>query len=562
MSHLTHIQRNRRAPLTLAAVLLLAAALLYLARPASAAVYCVDKTPCPDGVPLGHESLGIALDAAADSGEADTIEIGASDAPYKGHFLYNSGSPLTIVGAGAGKTVLTGNPMSGAILDLLNQHVEVSDLEVRVPSDSALHGLALAGEAERIVVRQIGSGPPPFGLELREGGSVADSTVVMTSGTALFAEGPGDRQVRDSRFYSSVNAVVAHSPLAIVRSEIHSGGIGVWAIGPAADVELESALVGSFDKGIEAANGAAVVARFATIVRAATPAGGTGVTAYSSLSTGATSVSLESSIVHGFSTAVRHMAVTGATVNVRLDHSAWNGSIVKAFPAGGGAIEQLSGNHPDTVPEFVNPDPINPLQSPDYRLRDGSALIDAAALAAAGLDLDGQARPLDGDGVNGPVADVGAYEHGEVVLPGPGTPSGPGAGGGAQPGTGQPGSDPVSTPSNPGAAGIARAMLGKAGLRLSASGRVGVPVACSAAGPCVGTVELLVGGKRVASRGFALAAGARGTFPLRPRPGRLAAASVPPRRGLEVRVRSRQLDGTSVLSLAKTRLLGLVPAGA
>ena len=55
-------------------------------------------------------------------------------------------------------------------------------------------------------------------------------------------------------------------------------------------------------------------------------------------------------------------------------------------------------------PAFVNPD------AGDYHIGSGSAAVDASLDAGIGEDIDGDARPLDGDGDGADEFDIGADE--------------------------------------------------------------------------------------------------------------------------------------------------------
>ncbi|MCO6490728.1 MAG: T9SS type A sorting domain-containing protein [Phaeodactylibacter sp.] len=79
-----------------------------------------------------------------------------------------------------------------------------------------------------------------------------------------------------------------------------------------------------------------------------------------------------------------------------------------------GSLGADGGNNIDADPMFFIP--INPAGAPatsgDLRLQPGSPAIDAGANnGATPTDLGGNPRPMDGDGDNTPVADMGAYEY-------------------------------------------------------------------------------------------------------------------------------------------------------
>lgn len=88
----------------------------------------------------------------------------------------------------------------------------------------------------------------------------------------------------------------------------------------------------------------------------------------------------------------------GATL--RMDHSDVG---VVDVPLGGGTVVDLGGNT-SVAAGFVNP-------KRDFHLLATSPLVDAGADAGVTVDLDGHARPQDGNGDTVAVSDVGAYER-------------------------------------------------------------------------------------------------------------------------------------------------------
>ena len=151
--------------------------------------------------------------------------------------------------------------------------------------------------------------------------------------------------------------------------------------------------------------------------------------------------------------------------------------------------------------------------SGDFREAAGSPTIDAGAIdeLIGETDLSGAPR------VQGGTVDIGAYEF----TPQPAPPAG---GGSTGTGTTAP---PPPAPSAPPKPGVLT--LGAKKLTVDSKGHVSVPLTCSTAGPCAGTLALvakngkapvLAGGKKkkpaavLAKRAYSLAAGAKKTVVL------------------------------------------------
>ncbi|HEV2728035.1 MAG TPA: hypothetical protein VGV34_07050, partial [Solirubrobacterales bacterium] len=119
------------------------------------------------------------------------------------------------------------------------------------------------------------------------------------------------------------------------------------------------------------------------------------------------------------------------------------------------------------------------------------------------------------------------------------------------PGQGAPSAEPRR-------AGVAKAVLGRGGLRATGGKTVQLRLSCSADGPCAGTVKLLAAGQKLGARRFALAAGGRGSFALQLRRPARSLLTGAPEVGVKVLVRSRQADGSAVVRSARTQLKGEV----
>ncbi|UJR78148.1 choice-of-anchor Q domain-containing protein [Sandaracinus amylolyticus] len=106
---------------------------------------------------------------------------------------------------------------------------------------------------------------------------------------------------------------------------------------------------------------------------------------------------------------LRGMVITEAEVALRVERTP---ALLDALTLTGNAIDGLAvrGDASATNPFFVAP-------GTDLRLTSGSQCIDAGTSTGAPTsDRDGTVRPLDGDGINGPAHDMGAYEYAAVTV--------------------------------------------------------------------------------------------------------------------------------------------------
>jgi len=166
-------------------VLVIGAALFACALPSVAAAtdYCVGQnTSC---APANHkDKFQNALDAAAATPDADRILLGAEayTAGTVAGYVYNGPSPVEIVGAGLGKTVLTGQTGVVSVLDMSGgAGSAVSDLTIRLPQDVGF-GLNTDNTARRIEVIEAAGIPAngfSGGVYLDNGATLEDSTVSL-----------------------------------------------------------------------------------------------------------------------------------------------------------------------------------------------------------------------------------------------------------------------------------------------------------------------------------------------------------------------------------------------
>ncbi len=91
--------------------------------------------------------------------------------------------------------------------------------------------------------------------------------------------------------------------------------------------------------------------------------------------------------------------------SVRIEATLWGSGTWANLADKGGSGSLISGTiNMRAVPSFVNP------AAKDYHIGAGSAAIDAGVDTGVSVDIDGDVRPLDGDGDDTPEYDIGADE--------------------------------------------------------------------------------------------------------------------------------------------------------
>ena len=388
---------------------------------ASATDYCVgSNTSC---APADHrDKFQNALNDAAATPDADRILLGAETytAGTVAGYVYNApGSRVEIVGAGVGKTVLTGQTGVSSILALAGgSGSSVSDVSVRMP-DKAGTGLETENDARRIEVTQaLGAtlNGAAFGVYLGNGATLEDSTVTLTSASTGVFIGAG----HVSRSAVNADTAITVNDGSIERSRVE-GSTAVRAYGGASSI-VNSRIVAGEDCGIcvspyGGVDKTTVNADGVTIV---SPGGvGKGVVADTAYEPGwSVEVNLKNSAIRGVPTAlVANAPGTGrAELNVSFSDYDPSGN---AGPTGNAAINAANISNVGDA-GFVN------AAGGDYRLLPGSPLIDAGSPATAqGLDLDGNPLVTDGNGDGIARRDIGAFEAPAVpAVPGGGRPGG------------------------------------------------------------------------------------------------------------------------------------------
>jgi hypothetical protein len=405
-----------------------AAVFLACALPAVAGAtdYCVDPvTTCATG--NNYQHLEDALAKADDATDADRVLLGAGKypAPSVDGFVYEaSGSPVEIVGAGAGQTILTGPVGAHRVLRLSGgAGTSVSDLTIKAPQDVSFGfwGVWTDGVAKRIeVIEEPGQTKGGrAGVYLDNGGRLEDSTVKLGPGASgvFLAGGHVDRSALTAETGATSNNG------SIEHSRVTGYYFGVRAYGGATSIAGSRIYAGE-DFGIHAESYAGVPkttvdADSVTIVG---PGVGKGVFASTDYDTGwSAGINLTNSVIRGFATALAASAPGSGQATVAASYSDYDPNGNKTA---GGTNASISEANVSNVGDAGFADAANG----DYHLVAGSPLVDAGDPASAqGLDLDGNPLVADGDGDGSARRDIGAFELPAVAVAAPGAPAAPAA---------------------------------------------------------------------------------------------------------------------------------------
>jgi PKD domain len=384
---------------------------------ASAEDFCVGTPAGCNGTPVPGPLLNFALTQAQTNGTDDRFFI-APGTFATTKFSYQSGERVQLIGAGAGKTILTGN-VDGSVLELAgNQDSSVSDLTLQ-PTGSASGGLALVGaSAHGVAVDATGiasliTGVQLFGDATFDNGSVDLGTiaqpavVVYTTGTvsdskitapagAAFAAGGSEATLRRSTLDAKFGAIAAHGHLTVSDTLVDLRGHA--AGGPAMGLYV------SPNSGGNGTTTATADADRLTIVGSTPGTSDTvGVASFADGAGVSAGVHLRDSVISGIGVPLGRQADNGATANLTTSRSVYT-SPVASFDTGPGSI--VEENRLNVSPRFVG--------NGDFHLAADSALIDAGTPGATGADAtdrDGLPRASDGNGDCTHVSDIGAFEY-------------------------------------------------------------------------------------------------------------------------------------------------------
>ena len=395
---------------------------------AAATDYCVGQnTSC---APVNHrDKLQNALTDAGATPEADRILLGAETytAGTVAGYVYNAPtSPVELVGAGVGKTTLTGQAGVNTILTLTGGTGSVvSDLTIHSPANApfGFMGLYTSNTARRIAVTQDATQTNGWrtGVWLEHGGTLEESTVDVAS---VGGESNGafldDGHIRNSTLSGRATGVTSNSG-TIDGSRLSGGDAGLYAYAGATSISSSWVYAAEGD-GLRAYSytlvpKSSIEADDITLVSGSPGTAGAYASTNPAPGVGA-EIKLRNSVMRGFSRALVAEAAGSGQARVTASYSDYD-------PIGNdsqGPSAFVSEFNVSDVGDagFVD------AAAGDYHLLPGSPLIDAGDPATAqGLDLDGDPLVTDGNGDGTARRDIGAFES--PAVPFAGEPDGHGA---------------------------------------------------------------------------------------------------------------------------------------
>ena len=416
-----------------AASIALALLVLAGAAPASATTFCVPgfHAGCPDNDSNVNEpSLESAMDSLGNDGEPDKIIISAEFPTQTGSIYPEPGAfstdPLEVVGAGTGLTGISANGNNIYVMNLASTNFAQRKVTFR-----DLSFVAKSGESQALVQAEgdvfdgvniisddaTGNGGGTEGVRVINGGTFNDVEIFGSNGGSFsqpistgFAN-PGEKlEITGTSIENSGTAVVADNgtemPVTIRNSHIAVDG-QVLNVNDGEQSLIENTVIeaGQYIPLYVTSLGSespSLTLRNNTIENVA--GASTAISVFAGpAATGSASAIVTDSIIRGFPNAWELEApVSGSLGDANLDVSYSNLSS-SGSKTGDGTLAATQG--------VINQEPLY-AGAGDYHLSEGSPSIDAGNPAAGGLltDIEGNVRPLDGNGDGSAVRDQGAYE--------------------------------------------------------------------------------------------------------------------------------------------------------
>jgi hypothetical protein len=412
---------------------------------ASAADYCVDTACAGTNV----NSIEQAFEFADDDSALDRIYLGPSvyTAQNSWGFTYN-GSPIEIIGAGRGKTILTAPPSSSRILSMAAvKGTSIHDLTIRIPewASQPMIGLESVNDVKRVNVTE-----DPKQLKAHTGAHIWGGATLEDSSVDMGGDGPGvvfyagGGAVRDSVIRGKVGIETVYGGVSIERSRVLAYDVGVQAdrdVITISDSLIHLMGYSNVGTGIRAdtqsGSGTNVTVK-ADGVTISTPSfsnyGGVSASTFDAPGLSA-EVDLTNSVVRGAPTALSAYAFGMGGATVKAAYSDYDPAENKHL----GGSAHIDESNVSNVGDAGFADAANG----DFHLLPGSKLLDQGDPATPqNLDLDRNPLVADGDADGSARRDMGAYEL-QPPAPAAGEPGGEQPGGG-EPGGGQPAPDTVA----------------------------------------------------------------------------------------------------------------------
>jgi hypothetical protein len=403
----TEIQHQPRKRARFAHALAAMLAGLLLAVPgADAATYCVGSPEGCSGISKPGDGAGLqqALDQASANGETDSVWIGPGTYTRPGGFqVVSPAHGIVIRGSGSDRTILQGTGTSAVTLNFAGNGggdtSNVRNVALRLSDDGGTPiGLLMSGAGTSSVLVSAPVGVTA-GLGVRMGWhSVLEASKVITPGLNG-VETIGTATVAGSFIGAEVGVTATSGSLVMVNSRIAAGLAGIVS---SVSAELRDTLIhvkGGAASEFGVLTNGAMTASQVTIAGTGDPEAG--VLAYGQDGESA-SLILANSTVTGFQVDVSAEADALGAASVSTSYSNYSSKLI----APGGSINEGNGNL-DVDPRFVDP------ARADFHLRHDSPLIDMGddIVWPGESDLDEELRLVNGDGVGGSRADLGAFEY-------------------------------------------------------------------------------------------------------------------------------------------------------
>ena len=393
---------------------------------ASAEDYCV--APNYDCGANNVQKLQDALDLAASTQEADRVLLGDGTyvaPPVQTAFTYSTAaSPVEIVGAGRGRTILTAQKYGMDRVLYLNGAAgsSVHDLTIRIPQRASpdFRGLLTSNTARRIeIIEDPDQVEHVTGAELWDG-VLEDSTVDLswegdTTGVKVATTQGASVSVRGSTVTARTGIDVT-GYAAVERSRINGGNVGILAHG--GETKILDSLVRQlwqFGTAIKAQPhtnwNSKVIVDGVTVVGANTADVGGIFATTSPAPSQSVEVSVANSVIRGaFNSLAAVQNGTGAA-KISASYSDYNPA--EDIGLGGATIDET---HVTNVGDAGFADPA----AGDFRLRTDSPLVDRGDPdVPQGLDIEGNPLVADGNGDGFARRDMGAFELQPQAAPVP-----------------------------------------------------------------------------------------------------------------------------------------------